>query len=801
MPIARPSPRPLRLAPLALLVAAGLPACDAAMPPDAAPADLAVVALPDLAAPAVPDLAAPPSCTDRLRNGDESDIDCGGACPKCGVGRMCRGPSDCGTAVCRNNVCVDASCTDGVANGSETDVDCGGACPACAAGKMCRADLDCADGMCRMGACMAPSCTDGKKNAAETDVDCGGPSCPACAIGRACAVTADCDKALCAANRCAAAPSCKALLLANPKLPSGTYSIDPAGAGPIPAICDMTTDGGGWTMVFHHDITGGYFTGAAEALLANAMDPTAKRYSLLKYLDAIAKNGPYLFRIDWPGHPQRNVWLQSTNPTKDVNVAGYAPLDLHTTANGFGGLELGSGAHGPANGNAAFLDGTVNSSNWYYAIGSFGPWGTPPGMPASDDVGGQGRGVAEVRLWVKDADPVVRPPNNAPGFHYYDINHILSTGQSLSVGAVGSPPLSVTQPYMNRMFNTGVLAGGSNLIGMLPLVESGVETMSAGMATLITAMARMDLFGQMAPPMNDHAVLVSCHGIGGTPYSGLKKGTAAYSNGIAQVTAARSIAERAGYGYVVRAVTNVHGESDHANRNMGYANDLVQWQSDYETDVKNLTGQREPVPMLQTQISSWTRYNSATSFIPTLQLAACDMQPDKIYMVAPKYFLSYVPDGVHLDNKGYRWMGEYYAKAYRRIVLEGKPWIPVRPTKVSLAGAEITVTFNVPAPPLVLDTTLVTDPGSYGFEFWDDSGSPPAITQVALAGPDAVKITLAKAPSGMQKRIRYAYTGKVGALAGPTTGPRGNLRDSDATASPNGNKLYNWCVHFDEAVP
>ena len=36
---------------------------------------------------------------------------------------------------------------------------------------------------------------------------------------------------------------------------------------------------------------------------------------------------------------------------------------------------------------------------------------------------------------------------------------------------------------------------------------------------------------------------------------------------------------------------------------------------------------------------------------------------------------------------------------------------------------------------------------------------------------------------------------------GPQHGPRGNLRDSDATPSRLGKKLYNWGVHFDEPVP
>jgi len=45
--------------------------------------------------------------------------------------------------------------------------------------------------------------------------------------------------------------SCLQMLNANPSRPSGNYTIDPDGAGPIApftAYCDMTTDGGGYTF-------------------------------------------------------------------------------------------------------------------------------------------------------------------------------------------------------------------------------------------------------------------------------------------------------------------------------------------------------------------------------------------------------------------------------------------------------------------------------------------------------------------------------------------------------------------------
>jgi lipoprotein-anchoring transpeptidase ErfK/SrfK len=56
------------------------------------------------------------------------------------------------------------------------------------------------------------------------------------------------------------------------------------------------------------------------------------------------------------------------------------------------------------------------------------------------------------------------------------------------------------------------------------------------------------------------------------------------------------------------------------------------------------------------------------------------------------------------------------------------------------------------------------------------------------------------APTGGNKRLRYAYTGVPGQPAGAMTGPRGNLRDSDATVSLHAYPLWNWAVHFDEPV-
>jgi hypothetical protein len=46
------------------------------------------------------------------------------------------------------------TCSDGIKNGSETDVDCGGSCPRCANGKACIVANDCISGTCSGGQCI-----------------------------------------------------------------------------------------------------------------------------------------------------------------------------------------------------------------------------------------------------------------------------------------------------------------------------------------------------------------------------------------------------------------------------------------------------------------------------------------------------------------------------------------------------------------------------------------------------------------------------------------------------------------------
>jgi len=91
-----------------------------------------------------------PLCDDQIRNGEETDIDCGGTCgQKCSIGDSCSGTTDCDDSNCVRGTCTPKPCDNGQLDPGETDVDCGGAtCRQCSGGRKCMIGSDCFNGTC-----------------------------------------------------------------------------------------------------------------------------------------------------------------------------------------------------------------------------------------------------------------------------------------------------------------------------------------------------------------------------------------------------------------------------------------------------------------------------------------------------------------------------------------------------------------------------------------------------------------------------------------------------------------------------
>lgn len=379
------------------------------------------------------------------------------------------------------------------------------------------------------------------------------------------------------------------------------------------------------------------------------------------------------------------------------------------------------------------------------------------------------------------------------------LRQILSSGQSLSVGAVGAPPLNTSQPFNNRMLTIGNNA-------LVPLVEpatgasAGVESMSSGLANQLRSLVG-----------SEFRSVISLHGIGGTAYSGLKKGTTAYSNGQSQQAAAFDLALAQGRPHLVQAVTIVHGETDEANGVTAaqYRDFLVEWQHDYQTDARALTGQTGTLPLFTCQMSSWMRYGRIRPNTALGQLRAAREFPGKIHLVAPKYIFDY-SDQVHMKAYSYRRLGEYYGKVMKRVLVDRQPWMPLAPVSIVRGGKIITARFHVPVPPLRFDTVGVMAAPNFGFEFIDSTSSA-RITRVRISGPDTLTLELDREPTGANPTLGYALTGVLNTTAGRNiaTSAKGNLRDSDPTPALHqdaavpatmGGTLPNWCMTFNDPI-
>jgi hypothetical protein len=104
---------------------------------------------------------------DKGDAGTETSPDCGGLCDPCEAERACGNGFDCLSQVCSSSLlpfspmlCQAPTCKDDTKNGDETDIDCGGSCSKplsndgmCIATKSCKVHADCKSRICKAGTC------------------------------------------------------------------------------------------------------------------------------------------------------------------------------------------------------------------------------------------------------------------------------------------------------------------------------------------------------------------------------------------------------------------------------------------------------------------------------------------------------------------------------------------------------------------------------------------------------------------------------------------------------------------------
>ncbi|WP_447333195.1 hypothetical protein [Klebsiella pneumoniae] len=384
------------------------------------------------------------------------------------------------------------------------------------------------------------------------------------------------------------------------------------------------------------------------------------------------------------------------------------------------------------------------------------------------------------------------------------MNIIQGYGQSLSIGAMGTPVISVTQPYFNLTFSSGPRGYNHLYTALAPLVEDNRtapdgggnrgETFCSGAANYATTLAATENGSDPA----DHIIFAATAGKGGTKIADLIKGSAWYnSNFLPQINGAYALNPNS----AVHVIPWLQGETDNdqspPTTYTVYRGHLEGLQVSAEEDIKAINGQQSPVHFLTYQCSYKVRTSSGVA------LAQLDLvkKNEKFHLTTPCYHLPFAADGTHLTNVGYKWLGAYIGRAYKTLVHD--QCIPqyLKPVSATLRGRIITLLTDPPVLPVVLDNSNLAPTTNNGFRVKGITSNSTLDIESMMTEGRRVFITLTQEPTEAVS-LRYALD-YLGTGLNIVNGASGNLRDSDeSTVNILGidRPMFNVCPHFEMNV-
>ncbi|PTX36972.1 hypothetical protein IQ03_05277 [Gemmobacter caeni] len=371
---------------------------------------------------------------------------------------------------------------------------------------------------------------------------------------------------------------------------------------------------------------------------------------------------------------------------------------------------------------------------------------------------------------------------------------IPTTGQSLAEGAANAAITTtpVAPGVALKLGTSNTIGSATQTLGtsLTDLREAVYETISSG--------AARKLVSKGLPSVR--RLIYAGQAWGGKEIEEIWQGgsTGVFEKVIAQVQAAHAATKGS---LIVPAVDLVEGEADGLTSDANYHEDLETLRLQYQTAIRAITGQRDPVMLLTCQTSSVSGYRDTfaqrqTFRTPFLQALAAQTSP-LIKLVCPKYFMDYV-DHSHIDALSERLLGEYYGKVQYRTLVEGLDWRPVQVTGIVIDNDAIVLDYHAPVGALALDTTLVSDPGNYGFQMHLAGGV--NIATVTQTGDRQITLPCTgNVPSGAL--LSYAHYNGTYGTSGRLTGARGCVRDSDADPSTwTGLPLHNYALSFEQTL-
>ena len=293
---------------------------------------------------------------------------------------------------------------------------------------------------------------------------------------------------------------------------------------------------------------------------------------------------------------------------------------------------------------------------------------------------------------------------------------------------------------------------------------------------------------------SDTLICIFPGGQGATAIANLSKGTPPYQKFMEDIQTAYEEATDNGWEFIIPAICWMQGESDIVDYpDTDYQQMLKQIREDMNVDINNMTHQKNTIPYICYQANSLTRaekfnanaFDCRETYVP--QTFVNLLKTDKNFWASgPTYPYTCVNEIIHIDAIGQQSIGALAAKSVLGILRGKDRFCGLIPISITAEDSLATIHFNVPYPPLIIDTLQVAKAENYGFSVINKENKN-IICSIFVDG-STVRITCSESPIGC--KVRYAVNGDF-MKSGNQHGPRGNLRDSSG----------NWCYQFDMGIP
>jgi len=291
----------------------------------------------------------------------------------------------------------------------------------------------------------------------------------------------------------------------------------------------------------------------------------------------------------------------------------------------------------------------------------------------------------------------------------------------------------------------------------------------------------------------DTIICIFPGGHGMNTISELMKPVEPYNKFIREIAGAYEKSKKKGWKFLVPAVCWMQGESDIVEYSQyDYKKLFHQMYTNLNQDIKAITHQDADIRIIMYQsnvITKGVKYkkNNYQAEEPRTPEAQMEMVRDDslIWVSGPTYPYCYVNESLHIDAVGQKKIGQLAALSALGILRGESRRKGLIPLNYTVHGNDIKIYFNVPCPPLSLDTISVRKAENYGFNVVRNDNED--IVSCVILDSASVIVKCKESPVGC--KIRYGINGEY-MKGGNKYGPRGNCRDAQ---SP----IPNWCLQFE----